>query len=354
MLIKDYNFYGEHGNIETEQQLINEICRMSMMVATSYSDFYNATNNKILLMEDFLTALNKNLKGDLEEGCFIHNLVKCACEVFDLNSTTDVFIKCIDRFAWYLEEDGTQIVYSVKDAIELLEEIDNKLVMPVKWFSPALYKQLGEFLKTLDCIRTKHKGRVAFESVGEFTNTQILQMGKQLNGVSLSTKFDFFPTPDDLVQQVQSLAELSDACSILEPSAGTGSLLKGLDKNYLECVEMNTVLSEILKAKGYKVFNNSFEEETDLATYDRILMNPPFSNRLDAKHIVKAFNYLKEGGILVAIHSSSIISATDKSSKEFQQLFETYGVTQIAIDSGAFKNSGKGTMINTYITKFKK
>lgn len=73
---------------------------------------------------------------------------------------------------------------------------------------------------------------------------------------------------------------------------------------------------------------------------------------MDAKHIVKAFELLKNGGCLVAVHSSGIITSTDRHSTAFQTLFNQYGIEQRKIEAGAFKNSGKGTNITTYISKF--
>ena len=39
----------------------------------------------------------------------------------------------------------------------------------------------------------------------------------------------------------------------------------------------------------------------DLGTFDRIVMNPPFTNGDDIKHIMHALKMLKPGGRLVAI-----------------------------------------------------
>jgi hypothetical protein len=39
----------------------------------------------------------------------------------------------------------------------------------------------------------------------------------------------------------------------------------------------------------------------DLGTFDRIVMNPPFANADDIKHIMHALKMLKPGGRLVAI-----------------------------------------------------
>ena len=352
--IASYGFYDE-GNIETQEQLINAIVRVSMMVATSYQDFYNKINNKILFIDDFIDALVIPCKEDMEGDYFLHNLLEAAKEIFNVLNYREVFYLCKERFNYFLEEENSQLVFTISDAFNLLEVNNNMLILPEKWFSDKIYKQIEEFLKTFECERIKYKKRVAYKNNGDFTLEQIINIGKSLNGVSLSTKFDFFPTPEELAQTVRDLAEIQDNDTILEPSAGTGSLLKGLNKNKIQCIEKNPILAEILKTKGFKVCNKAFEDVKSNTKFTRIIMNPPFSNRLDAQHILNAFNnYLDNNGILVAIHSTGIVKATDKNSKQFQELYKKYGVEQIKIPSGMFKNSGKGTNIETIVTKLRK
>jgi predicted RNA methylase len=281
--------------------------------------------------------------------------VKCAKQVYETQDLKEIFSKCISNYEWYLEEDGTKIVHSIKDGINLLENIGDFLVLPEKWFSPTLYKKVGEFLKTFDCKNTSYKKRKAFKNNGKFSNNQILEIGNKLNGVSLSTKFNYYPTPDILVDVVQELAEITDSCTILEPSAGTGSLLKGLNKDNIKCVELNEILAEILKSSKYNCTCSEIENYEPKERFDRIIMNPPFQKRLDAKHILLCFNkFLKENGILVAIHSHGILSNTDKYSKEFQDLCRKYAVYHKSYVSGLFKDSGKGTAIPITVTKFVK
>lgn len=345
-IIKKYCFW----DIETEEQLIKAIANVSMMIASSYSyETYLKYSNKILLFDDFIDIILPTLKDDLGE-CFLGEIFRCAYEVYNINSPREVLKLSKERFNYILEEYNTVVIDNFAEAISYLEDIEDMLVLPEKWFSQGIYKALGEFLKTFNCERTKYKKRVAFKNNGEFTNEQIIELGKKLNGVSLSTKFDFFPTPDELVEKVQYYAEIKDTDVILEPSAGTGSLLKNLNNKDIDCVEMNDILSEILKSKGYNVYNMDFETFTTDKKYDKIIMNPPFGKRLDAKHIIKAFEFLKEGGILVAIHSSGICNATDKNSKAFQNLCDKHLFRQEHIDSGMFKNSGKGTMVSTTVS----
>lgn len=107
----------------------------------------------------------------------------------------------------------------------------------------------------------------------------------------------------------------------------------------------------LLKNSGYDTKNIDFMEYQAKRQFDKILMNPPFSKNMDAKHITHAFNMLKNGGVLVAVHTPTIKTAGNKACKDFQKIFNQYAVSSETF-SGAFKNSGKGTNINVCITKF--
>lgn len=329
--------------IQTEEQLLSQTWYMVNLITSC---------DKTMLAEEYVDYCMPCIQGDLVEGYHLNWLVETAKKHFNCTAK-EVILRCLS-YTWDLSEDGIYLIKDIEEAINTLEIIDCKLVYPERWFSKELYSKISELLKTFDFVRTKYKGRVAYEREGEFTAEQVLQVAKELKGISLSTQFNFFPTPSEVVSRVQELAYIQDEDYILEPSAGTGSLIAGLNKDKIYCVEMNEVLCGILRSKGYNTVSKSFEEAIFTCKFDKILMNPPFQKRTDAKHIAQAFENLKDGGILVAVHSSGIITSTDKYSKKYQELFSNYGTHREKIDSGAFKNSGKGTMIETYISVFKK
>lgn len=351
-IIQDFNFYC----VDNIEKLNCETADMFYCIfANSSVDTYKEVSNRIWVYEEVIPKIIEVCKDDLDDNYYLGHLVNCMKVCYGVSSTSDVLLILKDEIQKVLREWDCSFVQSITDIIDLLELVDDMLVLPEKWCSPKLYKHLGEFLKTFDCERVKYKKRVAYKNDGEFSNAQIIHIGKQLGGVSLSSKFDFYPTPPTLVERVQELANISEYDTVLEPSAGTGSLLAGLNKNNITCIELNEVLSAILKEKGYLVHNCAFEDFDFNVKYDKIIMNPPFGKRLDAKHIILAFNkYLNEGGTLVAIHSSGIKSSTDKYSKEFQKLFSEYGTLQENYNNEEFKNSGKGTTVSTCITKLVK
>lgn len=125
-------------------------------------------------------------------------------------------------------------------------------------------------------------------------------------GVQVVTAPQLFPTPPDLAARMVELAEIEPGHRVLEPSAGTGRILKaigpGPDK---VAVEISPALVEGLTRaglSGVRIHQADFLQcNGDLGTFDRVLMNPPFQNADDIKHILHARGMLKEGGRLVAI-----------------------------------------------------
>lgn len=126
-------------------------------------------------------------------------------------------------------------------------------------------------------------------------------------GVHVAVAPQLFPTPAALADRMASLAELSPGLSVLEPSAGTGLLLQAacLHVHDLEltAVEIHAGLCERLRASFPNVHQADFLQlgVEQLGWFDRIIMNPPFQDGVDIKHIEHAFSMLQPGGVLVAI-----------------------------------------------------
>jgi tRNA1(Val) A37 N6-methylase TrmN6 len=55
------------------------------------------------------------------------------------------------------------------------------------------------------------------------------------------------------------------------------------------------------RAKGHKVMFANFLETVPDASFDAVVMNPPFYGRHYAKHVRHALKFLKPGGTLVAV-----------------------------------------------------
>ena len=153
-------------------------------------------------------------------------------------------------------------------------------------------------------------------------------------GIKVVSAPQLFPTPPELAARlvaaafdgigwgVQIAAGMHDRCRILEPSAGTGNLIEALFKEYhaysssthfdLVAVELNNTLADGIRRRlefadavgciNREVLAGDFLGfNGELGKFDRVIMNPPFSNGQDIKHIEHARGLLQPGGRLVAI-----------------------------------------------------
>ncbi len=130
-------------------------------------------------------------------------------------------------------------------------------------------------------------------------------------GVKVVAAPQLFPTPPEIAAEMVKEAAIETGHRILEPSAGTGNLLKALTENdsvppirpdgSVVAVEIQQSLIPFLTPWADEVRCTDFLECEDLGQFDRVLMNPPFHNGEDIKHIKHALKLLKPGGRLVAL-----------------------------------------------------
>lgn len=160
-------------------------------------------------------------------------------------------------------------------------------------------------------------------------------------GVKVVCAPQLFPTPPELAQRMVELAELQICHRILEPSAGTGNILKAIDihanKGGIVAVEINQELCRHLNIEDVQNLCRDFLScNGELGQFDRILMNPPFANGQDIAHINHALHMLKPGGRLVAICANG-----PRQQEQLMPLADEW----IDLEPGTFKE--QGTNVNT-------
>ncbi|HHX4894655.1 TPA: PLxRFG domain-containing protein [Acinetobacter baumannii] len=245
-------------------------------------------------------------------------------------------------------------------------------------FRAAMREYLG--------LRSKEKG-----------NDPIKELERSMIGRS-NDGLDFFPTPRNVVEQMIEMADLDSDMKVLEPSAGMGHIADVLKDHGIQpdVIELSGKRQELLKLKGYSVVGNDFlmfdpknrapnygdvfktadgkyqgimrgsgslgsnrvrlmredngqmityfdREELELVkmngvNYDRIIMNPPFSDRRDAAHIYHAFDLLADDGVMVAIAGEGVFFGKDKAAKEFQEWLDKVGAEITPLDAGTFND----------------
>lgn len=149
---------------------------------------------------------------------------------------------------------------------------------------------------------------------------------------------DFFPTPKTLAASMAEAAGIKAGMRVLEPSAGNGHLADaakaaGAD---VDTVEISDTLRNILQAKGHNLAGRDFETFEPAVKYDAVLMNPPFSNRQDAAHIMRAWDMVKPGGKLVAIAGEGVFFGSDAKAKVFRDWLAEHGAEVEPLPAGTF------------------
>lgn len=180
-------------------------------------------------------------------------------------------------------------------------------------------------------------------------------------GVQVVSAPQLFPTPPDIARKMVEMADIQFNDRVLEPSAGTGNIaaiireklvsfnriqsgdvMGDYERSHLTCIEINESLSEKLKRFGYNCHcMNFFDFEGE--AFEKIIMNPPFKNGEDIKHIKHAFELLRPGGTLVALcaHGPRQMATFRDSAARWEELPE-----------GSFNE--QGTNVNVALIVLKK
>jgi len=177
-------------------------------------------------------------------------------------------------------------------------------------------------------------------------------------GVKVIVAPQLFPTPPEIAEKMVDLLEIEPGDRILEPSAGTGNLLGAMggkmfgtgDKPYIErdqlhAVEINYNLAERLKTEYplTKIHCTDFLScGEEIGEFDRVIMNPPFENGVDIKHINHAVEMLKPGGRLVALCANG--SRQRAAFKDMAEYWED-------LPDGSFKAQGTGVNVALMVLK---
>lgn len=149
---------------------------------------------------------------------------------------------------------------------------------------------------------------------------------------------DFFPTPKGEATNMARLAHIGKGDRVLEPSAGNGNLADAARAagGEVDVIEISDSLRKILEAKGYNVVAWDFMSFTPEQPYDAILMNPPWSSRKDAEHVMHAFQMLRSGGRLVALVGEGVFIGSDQKAIHFRDWLERHGAKVEVLDKGTF------------------
>lgn len=165
---------------------------------------------------------------------------------------------------------------------------------------------------------------------------------------------EFYPTPEGVIDRMM-IGENVSGKTILEPSAGSGSIVEWLKKNgageVLAC-ERNPDLQKIVSRKC-RLIGGDFLKLTaeEISHIDMIVMNPPFS--VAATHILHAYEIAPSGCQVIAICNSNTLSdryTTER--KRLQDIIELNGYAEAM--GQCFKDSARPTDVCVSLVKLYK
>lgn len=172
-----------------------------------------------------------------------------------------------------------------------------------------LYKKVN---KVLEAAGGKWgRGQKGHVFVGKDATTVLNQLttGEEVTDEVKTNKVrrNAFYTPDPLAVEIVAEADVKDQY-VLEPSAGGGALVRAAlaaGAKQVDAIELDPEAARALTAAGVRTHCADFLTCKPLAPIDRfprIIMNPPFTRKTDAKHVKHAYQYwLQPGGVLVAV-----------------------------------------------------
>ena len=167
-------------------------------------------------------------------------------------------------------------------------------------------------------------------------------------------RLQFFQTPGRIAEEMAEWA-VADRSRVLEPSAGHGRLVQAaLDRRAASVVAVELDQDNFRRLTHGRPFGDSVEayhidflKVVDLwladpafLGFDAILMNPPFRNNQDIRHVAAAARLLRPNGRLAAIVSEHPFFAQDRESVVFRHRLEARGARTERLPADTFKEEG--------------
>ena len=175
----------------------------------------------------------------------------------------------------------------------------NSLVLKTYEMDKFIVRQAGAVLESIGGVRQR-AGHYLFDYYPGRIVNEIIASGC----VPDHKSHQFYPTPQEIAELAVSYADIEDGMAVLEPSAGQGGIADYLPAGSM-LIEVSALHCEILKWKGHSNVVQGDFLNISLGKFDRIVMNPPFSDGRWQAHVEHAAGMLADCGVLVAIVPSS-------------------------------------------------
>ncbi len=242
------------------------------------------------------------------------------------------------------------------DAREVLRHCrfeNNTMYLPNVQLNPKSYAEVKKWITEAG---GKWTGGKVQGFTFEFDATRVASILLKGERINLKQEFQYFSTPDELADWLVSLSDVASHHAVLEPSAGSGAIIKAIHRR---CASVEVDAFELMpenqqflrKLPNVNIVGEDFTKGVP-RLYDRIFANPPFSKNQDVVHTMAMYDALSSGGEMCVITSRHWCDAGEKICQDFRQWLEDVGAETHEIPNGVFSESG--TEIATMAIKVKK
>lgn len=160
----------------------------------------------------------------------------------------------------------------------------------------AQSRRLGEVLAAIGAIESAEGWQFDYDPADVLR--EIIVSGCIPDAVS----HQFYPTPEHIARAAVEAAQIRPEHRVLEPSAGLGGIADHLPTERTCCVEISAMHCAVLRAKGLWTESVDFLQwQSPSGAFDRVVMNPPYSEGRWHAHVDHAASMVRSGGRLVAI-----------------------------------------------------
>lgn len=235
----------------------------------------------------------------------------------------------------------------VADVLRRMTFVDKVAVLPPGQLDRKLYEAVNRVLTAIGGKWNRAAGGHVFPFDPQGFINDALGTGK---AVHRQKSLQFFETPEPLALRMADLAKIGAGDLVLEPSAGTGRLASAAIEKGGRVVAVDIDATNVDALRGMDVIGahlNDFliwSKHQRSATFDVVIMNPPFTGNQDIRHIRAAWDLLRPGGRLVAIASGHAFIGKEAECAAFRTWIEDIGATVECLPAKTFVESGTGVV----------
>lgn len=218
----------------------------------------------------------------------------------------------------------------------------NAIILPPGQLDRPLYDAVNKVLTAMGGKWSRKVGGHVFPQNPSDLLAEALGTGKAENR---KQTLQFFQTPESLAERMAAKIRAGDL--VLEPSAGHGRLVKPLLRVGADvvAVEIDPTNADVLsRIGGFEVHQCDFLDwaKYERRSFDAVVMNPPFTGNQDIRHVMAAWNLLRDGGRLVAIMSEHAFIGQERECRDFRNWLSDISAGVETLPVGSFYESGTG------------